>query len=207
MTHNADKRARAEAMLGELAELGLMLARELAVQARETEDPEERVALVAAFQKTSRAVRLTLALDFRLERDAAREAREAEREAQAQAAAAERRDSPAAKAAMAAVRNLADPPPAERQKTRVRRVLNRLLWNESEGDEEEYDVLVDDLDARLCELSRDPGFTELPIEALAQRLKTDMRLTGELVVTTAQSMIPAHGSPPAAPPRPPADTG
>ena len=45
------KRERAEEILGELAELSLMLARDLAVHAREAEDAEEKVALAAAFQK------------------------------------------------------------------------------------------------------------------------------------------------------------
>src|SRR3569623_3083166 len=87
MSGAADKRARAEAMLGELAELGLMLARDLAVQARAAEDAQEKVALAAAFQKTSRAVRLTLALDFQLDRQAARADREAELPARAALAA------------------------------------------------------------------------------------------------------------------------
>src|SRR5882724_9142321 len=82
-----EKWARAEAMLGEIAELALMVARELAVRTRESEDVDQTVALADAFQKVSRVVRLTLALDFKLERDAARDAREAEAaEAEAQAA-------------------------------------------------------------------------------------------------------------------------
>src|SRR5450755_3059841 len=85
-----EKRARAEAMLGELAELGLMVARELAVRTRESEDVDQTVALAGAFQKVSRVVRLTVALDFKLERDAARDAREAEKaRAEAEAEAAE----------------------------------------------------------------------------------------------------------------------
>ena len=43
------KRERAEQILGELAELSLVLARDLAVQARACEDPDEKMALVAAF--------------------------------------------------------------------------------------------------------------------------------------------------------------
>jgi hypothetical protein len=72
------KRERAEEILGELAELGLMLARDLATQARAAEDTDEKISLTAAFQKTSRTVRLTLALDFKLGRDAARAEREAQ---------------------------------------------------------------------------------------------------------------------------------
>jgi hypothetical protein len=72
MGERAEKRARAEAILGELAELGLMLARELATQARATEDPAQQAVLATAFQKTSRTVRLTLALDAKLDRVAPR---------------------------------------------------------------------------------------------------------------------------------------
>src|ERR1700743_2636298 len=93
---------RAEEMLGELRELGLMLARDLAVQAREAEATEEKVALTAAFQKTSRTVRLTLALEFKLKRDLARDARDAAREAAAEAADIQLRESRIMKAAQAA---------------------------------------------------------------------------------------------------------
>jgi hypothetical protein len=202
MSPEAAKRERAEQMLGELAELGLMLARDLAVQARAAENLEEKVALTAAFQKTSRAVRLTLALDFKLAREAARDAAEAAREARAAAADTALRESRIMQAAQAAHIDLTDPTPAEIQKRRVRGVLNRLLWDESEGDQEEYEVLVEDLDARLYEAEDAPGFADLPIEVLAQKLKADMRLSGVLVVTTAEKLIPANAAQP-----PLADTG
>ena len=202
MSRAAAKQERAEQMLGELAELGLMLARDLATQARAAEDTEEKVALTAAFQQTSRAVRLTLALDFKLTRDLARDAAEAAREEKAQAADAALRESRIMQAAEAAHLSLTAPSPAQVQKRRVRNVLNRLLWTESEGDQEEYDVLRDDLDARLCEAEDAPGFADLPIEVLARKLKADMRLSGELVVTTAAGIAPANASDP-----PLADTG
>jgi hypothetical protein len=66
-------------MLGEIAELGLVVAKELTARLRESEDVDETVALAGAFQKISRVVRLTLALDFKLDRGAARDAREAEK--------------------------------------------------------------------------------------------------------------------------------
>jgi hypothetical protein len=203
-------------MLGELAELGLMLARELAVEARAAEDAGERVALADAFQKTSRAVRLTLALDFKLERDAAREAREEQALAEQRAAQAQAAAEVAAEATLAAERAAAPAPPVNpvrRQKDRVRGVLNRLLWTESEGDAETYDVLTEDLDVRLAEAARAEGFIDMPVEVLAQRLKADMGLTGALVVTTAErlcapsaqsSPVPAR-APSLAPPA--ADTG
>ncbi len=196
------KQERVEQILGELAELGLMLARDLATEARACEEPEAKAALAAAFQKTSRTVRLTLALDAKLDRDAARDAREAAREAAAEAADVQLRESRIMKAAEAAHIGLTDPTPGEIQKRRVRQVLNRLLWNESEGDQEEYEVLLEDLDARLYEAEDAPGFADMPIEVLAKTLAADMRLSGELVVTTAQTVTPANT------PSPPlADTG
>jgi len=202
MADRSAKLERAEQVLGELTELGLMLARELAMQARAAEETEEKVALAAAFQKTSRVVRLTLALDFKLARDAARDAAEAAREAQARAADAALRESRIMQAAREAHIGMTDPSPAEIQKRRVRGVLNRLLWDESEGDEADYEVLVEDLDARLYEAEDAPGFADLPIEVLAQKLKADMRLSGPLVVTTAEKLVAAN-----APAPPLADTG
>jgi hypothetical protein len=206
MSDAAVKRERVEQILGELAELGLMLARDLAAEARGAETPEQKAALAEAFHKTSRTVRLTLALDARLDRDAAREAREAAKAAQALAADTALRESRIMRAAEAAHRHLTQPSPEENQKRRVTGVLNRLLWNEAEGDREDYEVLLEDLDARLYEAQDAPGFADMPIEVLARTLAVDMRLTGELVVTTAGSVartpIPANA---AAPPL--ADTG
>jgi len=174
---NRKNRPRAEAMLGELAELALMMARELAVRVRESEDTEETVALAAAFQKTSRVVRLTLALDFKLERDAAREAQEAAREAEAAKA-------PAQAAPVTSARPA--PNRIEARKTRVRNLLNRLLWTESEGDSEDYEVLAEDLWARLDEAALSPDFETLPIETLAQRMIADMGLSGDLTLSLCE---------------------
>jgi len=165
-------------MLGELAELGLMVAKELAVRLRESEDVDQTVALAGAFQKVSRVVRLTLALDFKLERDATREAQKAEAEA------AEQRRAAAVHA----------PPPAPNaikvRKTRVGNLLNRLLWNESEGDTEEFDVLLDDLAARLDEAARHPDFETTPIETLARRIAADMGLSGDFALSVCEAPAP-----------------
>ena len=182
MVRNPDKQARAEAILGELAELGLMVARELAIRARETEDHEQAVALTGALQKMTRTVRLTLALDAKLDRDAARDAAAEVREArdvEAHAQAEAKRNAPTDYD-----RRQADP--IEARKTRVCGLLNRLIWRESEGDEDEYRMLSDDLDARLDEAGRIPGFVDLPIETLVRRMVADMGLTGTFVITLAE---------------------
>lgn len=179
MTDATDSQARAEAILGELAELGLMLARDLAAQARACEDPADTERLVTAFNKTSRAVRLTLALEAKLRRDRARDARE---ETQAQRR-VEAENHKAALDRAIEQRRQVPPSPAERHKARVAGLLNRLIWNESEGDEEDYEVLRDDLSARLDEAALCEGFLETPVVALAQAIGSDMGLTGELALT------------------------
>ncbi|MDB5413218.1 MAG: hypothetical protein JWR10_1553 [Rubritepida sp.] len=173
-------------MLGELAELSLVVARELAVRLRESEDTDETVALAGAFQKMSRVVRLTLALDAKLERDAARDAA-----AEAQAAALT--DAEAARVAdcirreEARVARAAEPvDPIEARKSRVRSLMNRLLWTESEGEEEDYEVLVEDLNARLDEAARSPDFEDFSIEALARRVIADMGLTSHFALSLAE---------------------
>jgi hypothetical protein len=192
-----EKRARAGAMLGELAEHGLMVAKELAVRLRECEDAGEAVALANAFQKVSRVVRMTLALDFKLDRDAARDAREAQaieaERLQAEADAAD--DAPVTVASRRAN-------PIEGRKTRVANLLNRLLWTESEGDEYEYEILTDDLTSRLEEAALSPDFETLPIETLVQRIGADMGLSGTLTLSLCE------GPPGAAGPSPPlSDSG
>jgi D-serine deaminase-like pyridoxal phosphate-dependent protein len=185
MSRSPEKQARAEAMLGELAELGLMVAKELAVRVRESEDVDQTVALAGAFQKVSRVVRLTLALDFKLERDAAREA-QAEAQ-QAEAEAAQLRQAEAVRA----------PPPVpnatEVRKTRVSNLLTQLLWNESEGDSEEFDILLEDLSARLDEAARSPDFETTPIETLARRIAADMGVSGEFVLSLCETTSPEGG--------------
>jgi hypothetical protein len=184
-------------MLGEVAELALMVAKELAVRTRQSEDVGETVALAEAFQKVSRVVRLTLALDFKLERDAARDARDAARDAEDAEAEAVRQG----RLDAATAPRQADPITA--RKTRVSNLVNRLLWNECEGDSEDYEVLFDDLSARLDEAARSADFEELPIEVIARRVIADMGLSGELTLSLCET--PAADAPRRAPEL--ADTG
>jgi hypothetical protein len=187
-------------MLGEVAELALVVARELAVRTRESEDVGETVALAEAFQKVSRVVRLTLALDFKLERDAARDAKDAAREAEkAEAEAATQRQL----AALGFGAPRAADTPIEARKTRVSNLVNRLLWNECEGDSEDYDILFDDLSARLDEAALSADFETLPIEELARRVIADMGLSAELTLSLCET--PAADAPQRTPE--PADTG
>jgi hypothetical protein len=186
MFRNTDKQARAEAMLGEIAELGLVVARELATRLRETEDADEAVALADAFHKATRVVRLTLALDAKLERDAARDAAAEARQAQADADAQAARDAAQQRADAWTPKTPEATDPLETRKARVRGLVNRLLWNESESDEEEYEVLVEDLNARLDEAALSPDFAALPIETLTRRVIADMGLSGRFALSLGE---------------------
>ena len=169
MSDTPEKRARAETILGELAEHALVVAKELAIRMRETEDADQAVAFADAFHKVSRVVRLTIALDFKLDRDAARDAREQARETDRICAGMEADlpppdASPQAKAAACQVR--------------VRKLANRLIWSESEGDGPEYDLLFQELDARMERAVLAEETKHLPIETLARRIAADLGLSG-----------------------------
>jgi hypothetical protein len=172
-------------MLGELAEHGLMVAKDLALRLRASEETGEAVALADAFQKVSRVVRLTLALDFKLDRDAACDEREA-RKAEAEAPAPRPR-------ALA---------PARRTDPSLRR-LDGLFWAESEGDTEEFERLWEEFDERMYEATLNPELKDLSIEALFERVIADMGLSGELTPGLCE---PPPGDAPACQPEP-ADTG
>ncbi len=73
----------------------------------------------------------------------------------------------------------------EIRKGRVRSLLSRLIWNEAEGDSEEYDILHDDLSARFDLAAEAEGFEDLPIEVVARQLASDMGLSGTLTLTVA----------------------
>jgi hypothetical protein len=167
-------------MLGELAEHALVVAKDLSQRLRECEDTDQAVALADAFQKVSRVVRLTLALDFKLDRDAVRDDREAAKieaeQAQVRAAKAAVAERPAPRA----------PTPIEARKERVGNLLYRLLWTESEGDTEDFEILQEDLRVRLDEAARSPDFEALPIETLCRRMIADMGLSGELKLSLCE---------------------
>jgi hypothetical protein len=76
MSTPAEMQERHGAMLAELAELGLSLARDLHAAALAAETPAERQGLATAFHRISRSVRQTMALEAKLERDARRAERE-----------------------------------------------------------------------------------------------------------------------------------
>lgn len=192
MVETAGQRARYGRILGELAELSLTLARNLHARALAAETPAEAEGLALAFQRVSRSVRQTLALELKVERglraadreDADRQAAEAHAAAEAEAADDDEPDPEAEESWR--VRRRAD---------RVRGALKRLIWDEAEGDEQEYEVLIEDLDHRLSEAARRADFHDLPIEALIRQLKADMGLPGALVVTACDAPAPKPPDP------------
>jgi hypothetical protein len=155
-----EKHAR---ILGELAEFGLNLARKLHDQAMAAEAPEETAELARAFHSVSRSVRQTLALEARLQRDAARQDREDRDEA-------ERRDRSERYDAERAARA-----PFEERKKKIGNVLERLVWSEHEDDEAEN--LFDDIYERLKEDSHEEGFLDHAIDDQIERLCAEFGLT------------------------------
>lgn len=77
------------------------------------------------------------------------------------------------------------------------------VWNEAEGDSDEYEVLFDDLNTRLEWAAETPGFADTPVEVLARRIAADMGLSGELRFTASTPVVssadgPANRAPQAA---------
>ena len=81
MSAGHDTIERHELILDELARFGVELARDLSKRAMEAEDPDQAARLALAFAQVSRSVRQSLALESRLNRDAARARREAREDA------------------------------------------------------------------------------------------------------------------------------
>jgi hypothetical protein len=143
-------------MLGELAEMTLVLARDLQQAALTAETTDEKVRLADAFHKVGRGVRQSLALHAKLERDA----QAAEREAAAQAA-------PAA---------AADQARRQRRAAGLESAIERLIWTEREKLEEEPSVLRIRLGSLVADESRAEGFLETDPELQIDRLCEALRL-------------------------------
>lgn len=126
MATPVEKQERQERILAELSELGLALARDLQARALAAADIAEAGELGLAFQRVSRAVRQTLALEAKLDRDRERAQREDRAEAQETRTAY-----------------------AERRKAQVKIAVKRCVRYAHSG----YDAenLLDELDDRLDE--------------------------------------------------------
>lgn len=137
----------AEAALGQLAGLDLTLARHVHACAMSTEDPAEVAELAKAYQRVSRCVRQSLALQARLRRERERDTRE---------------NPPPPR----------PPPPtpardhqriAERRDA-LRPALQRVVWSEHEpadwedADEDEAGYFFDLIEQRMAIRARDNSF-------------------------------------------------
>jgi hypothetical protein len=148
MSDTAEINARHAAALAQLAELGLALAADLQRRALAAEDDDTAAKLADSFHKVGRSVRQTLALEAKLLREQAADAREA--------------DAEDARTRPARIR--------QRQRE-VLREVRRLIWNEVE-DEHEAEVGVDMLrDLTAAAAEDDADFADAPLDVIVARLK------------------------------------
>lgn len=145
MVDPEDMQDRHTRQLAELAELGMVLARELSDRPMETAEAAEGLAL--AFHRIARTVRLTLALESRLAREAG-EVRRLHRIGVRQ-------------------RNEARVP-------QVRHALTRDIWNETDG--EDAEALLEDLEELLDEDVLFGRLLDGPVEAAIARIRADLGL-------------------------------
>jgi hypothetical protein len=202
MSDAATRRERQDAVLAELSELGLTLARELHARALAAETAQEADRLALAFQRVSRGVRQTFALELKLERARNEDDREAARQARLRAVDPTCKDEEPADPEVAA----AQARYGERFR-RVRGALNRLMWDEAERDEEEFEILSEDLETRLGEAARREDFFDIPIDTLIRQLKSDMGLSGDLRLTASEAPRPPPPAPDLAYDSAPPNTG
>lgn len=119
-----------------------------------TEDAGALCGLIAALGKAGRALRMSIALETKLIRDAARDAREAE-----------------ALKASAAGRAV------ETRRARVAGAVDRMIWTEL--DPHDAQVATGELHERLDAEALDEGFADEPVEAQIERIAGLLGLSGE----------------------------
>ena len=141
-----DQQRRIE-VLSQLEEIGLALALSLKAKAEAASTLEEAQALALAFHRVSRSVRLSVALELRLERDVRDHAAEDRR------------------------LNLRA---ADTRKAQVRKAIAREAYAEYEPDDAE--ALLDELEDRLEEEALYETFPQGAIEACLSRIRKDLGL-------------------------------
>jgi hypothetical protein len=151
MSNAATRTARRDEILGELAELGLALARDAQAQAMAATDAKAKADLTLAFHRISRSVRQTLALDARFEREAKLAAREA-----AQAHARE-----------TLVR-------VQKKRSQLRKAVTDDIWTEYET--EDAEGLLENIEAWVYDAAEDDSFLETPFEVLVARIRENLGL-------------------------------
>jgi hypothetical protein len=153
MSDRAEMAERHDRILAELAEIGLMIARELQAQVLGAETPEVKAQAAASFPRVARAVRQSLALESRLRRDARREAAEVREQAECEFS--DRR---------------------RRRKALVEHHIQRALCDETPDDEETVACRMEDLRDRLDDDLLDEDFVERPVDQVIAALCVDLGL-------------------------------
>lgn len=159
-------------LLGELAELGMKVARDLQARVAAAESDEAAQGIALAFQRVARAVRQTLALEARLARDAAAEVR-----AQAQEGLAERREAARRRAGA--------------RQTHIRSVVAQEIFRDYE--DEEVDAWLTVLEAALDEAALDEAFLDQPVEAAIAAIRASLGLPANDAGAPRAAPRPADG--------------
>ena len=143
---SASAKDHREAILAELTELGMSLARDLHARALAASDDKAANDLARAFHTLSRSVRQTLALQARFERDARLDRRQAVQDE--------------ARETLKRV---------QAKRRQVRDAVAPLIWTEYEADEAE--ALSGELEAYVMgESAEEDAFLAEPLETLVARI-------------------------------------
>lgn len=153
MSVPADIAERHARQLARYAEIAMRAAEKLDVAIAAADEPETLTALVGSLHKAGRALRTSIALEAKLQRDAAADARaasEAERASCGQA--------------------------VEARKARVRHAVERRIWTELEPSDAE--IWTADFVERLEDEALADSFLEEALEEQVARLAADLGLGG-----------------------------
>jgi len=158
-----------EAMLAELAEMDLSLARKLHAAAMAAEDPADVAGLARAYQKTARSLRQTLALKARIKRDLARETR--------------------------GEPSLEEAARVEARARTVRRAITRVIFTETEGEAADWlcSLLEERIDLRVRQTA---GVDITTLDEMVAEVCEDLNLPAETAERWRELPDP---EPPAAP--------
>jgi len=162
------------AMLHELAEIGMRLARGVERRAEAAEDGQGGdVGLV--FSRIARAVRQTLALEARLEEELQTRAKQDQAD----------RDYRRAKAPRS---------PVETRSRLVRRAVARAI------DDETAEQLIENLDERLCDREADDDFMDRPMGELVALICKELGVSADLTLWGDEAWAMEEAAAPARPP-------
>ena len=184
MDSDAEMMQRHAALLARFAGQAASLAEDLHACALSAETREEKQAYGLAFHRMGRALRQTLALEAKLRKDAAREARGAEEHQAARKAEA-----------------------VSSRRNAVKAEVTRLIWTEAERDTEARDHLELDLEERLFLEAAAETFLDQPIETVIERLASELGLSPPLEAPSYRPRAAGEGDRPPKPAAPAEERG